>query len=103
MFGFKSDEERLFERIDKADTEVARFRSLGLPNSVMEDFAKTLRTTSIAYKGLARKTMVAVIKSGNQRMLRKWNVMWKEMETGRLHPRELLAFYMALTGRKRIE
>jgi hypothetical protein len=103
MFGLKSEEERLFERIDKADAQVARMKEFGLPDSMMEHFAKTLRTTSYAYKGMTAKTLVEVVKNGNPTLLKKWNRMWEQMEDGTLHPREVFELYKALTGRKHIK
>src|SRR5207249_10566782 len=97
MFGLKSEEERLFEQIDKADAEVERMKSLGFHGTMLEAYARNLRKLSYSYKRLSRKTMVEVAKSRDPKIFAQWNGMWEEMREGKLHPRDLKIFYDTLT------
>lgn len=100
MFGRKSDEERLFEEIDKLDREVSRTKSQGLDSTAIEEFARTLRMTSYSYKGLSRRTMIEVVDSHDPTVLSEWSKLWEEMKEGTLHPRELKTFYDRLRERR---
>ena len=89
----KSDWEKLFEAIDKADAGAARAKAQGMGATTRELYAKALRKNSYSFKRLSRRTMVELVRRNNPEELAKWNKMWDEMKEGRLHPRELKAFY----------
>ena len=102
MLGLRSDEDRLFERIDRLDAEVAHLRSMGIYDSVVESFAKRLRIATYAYKGITRRTMAEVAKNHDPEIRERWDKMWPEIEAGTLHPREIFEFYRTLTGKKTV-
>jgi hypothetical protein len=88
MFGLKSDEEKLFESIDKIDAQVAKLRETGHPDMMMmESIAKNRREIAFAYKGMMAKTMAAVAQSHNRAVHKKWSRMWLGIQNGSVHPR----------------
>jgi hypothetical protein len=50
------------------------------PNHMIEEIARTLRTTSYAYKGMTAQIMVEAAKSRNPAVLKKWDTKWKEIQ-----------------------
>jgi hypothetical protein len=102
VLGPRSDEDRLFERIDRLEAEVAHLRSMGIFDSVVETFARKLRIATYAYKGITRRTLAEVEKSRDPAVLERWDKMWPDIEAGALHPREIFEFYRKLTGAETI-
>ena len=100
MFGRRSDEERLFEEIDKLDAEVSRTKAQGPDSTAIEEFARTLRMTSYSYKGLFGRTTIEVVDSHDPAVSSEWSKLWEEMKEGKLHPREPKAFCDRLRERR---
>jgi hypothetical protein len=102
VLGFKrkSDWEKLFEAVDRADAEVARMKAQGVDATEQELYAKVLRQNSYSFKRLSRTTMVELVKRNDPKELAKWSKMWEKMKEGRLHPRELKSFYDSLVARE---
>ena len=98
----KSEWEKLYEAVDKADAKAAAGRSAGLDATELERYARILRINSYSFKRLSRTVMVELIKNPDPMALAKWDEMWEEMKGGRLHPRELKTFYDTLMAKKRI-
>ncbi len=96
----KSEWEKLYEVVDKADAETKRVKALGLDSTGQERYARILRINSYSFRRLSRTVMVELIKNPEPKALAKWDKMWDEMKEGKLHPRELKAFYDSLMAKK---
>ena len=96
----KTDWEKVLNAVDMADAEAGRARAQGMDPTKQELYAKALRKNSYSFKRLSRRTMVELVKRNDPEALATWNKMWDEMKEGRLHPRELKAFYDNLVATK---
>ena len=93
MLRAESEEERLFQHLDKVEAEIEKLGSLGLRDKSLEQIAKRLRISLYSYKRLSSNTMIEVVRTHDQKVFAAWNEMWEQMKEGKIHPRELKAFH----------
>lgn len=93
MLRTESDEERLFEHLDKVEAEIEKLSSLGLRDKSLEQIAKRLRISLYSYKRMSSNTMIEVVRTHDQEIFSVWSEMWEQMKEGKVHPRELKAFH----------
>ncbi len=93
MLRIESDEERLFEHLDKVEAEIEKLGSLGLRDKSLEQIAKHLRISLYSYKRMSSNTMIEVVRTHDEEIFSFWTEMWEKMKEGKVHPRELKAFH----------
>jgi hypothetical protein len=88
-----SDEEKLFKRLDQIEAEIEKLESFGLHDESLEQISKRLRKSLYSYRRLSSNTLLAVVRSKDEKLFSEWNSLWEQMQDGKLHPRELKAFH----------
>ncbi len=96
MLRSQTEQEHLFEHLDKIEADVEKLRSLGVDDENLERIAKRLRIALYSYKRLLSNTIIEVVRTHDETVFSKWNEMWVEMKEGNIHPRELKAFHDGL-------
>jgi cell shape-determining protein MreC len=88
-----SEEEKLFQHLDQIEAEIEKLESLGLHDESLEQISKRLRKSLYSYRRLSSNTLLAVVRSKDEKLFSEWNSLWEQMKEGKLHPRDLKAFH----------
>jgi uncharacterized tellurite resistance protein B-like protein len=82
-----------YEGLDKLEAEIARLKETGLDARTLESFAEHLKKAMYSEDRLSRKTMVEVIKTGDESMIAEMTGLLEKMKDAKVHPKELRALH----------
>jgi hypothetical protein len=93
MLQTQTEQDRLFEHLDRIEAEVKKLQTLGINDVGLEKIAIKLRISLYSYKRLSSNTMIEVVRTHNGQIFSRWSQMWNEMQDEKSHPRELKSFH----------